>query len=179
MTYGRETASAWQTSRAAVVVGSVSKYFSMTGWRLGWLLLPEPLRRPVELLTGNLSICPPAISQHAAIGALDPRADAELTAHVRRYAENRDVLLRRLPEIGVSTFAPPDGAFYAWCDVSHLTDNSLVWCQEVLARTGVAITPGIDFDTRNGSKFVRVSYCGTTAEVDEAMDRLAAAYGQR
>ena len=179
VTYGRETASAWQTSRAAVVVGSVSKYFSMTGWRLGWLLLPEPLRRPVELLTGNLSICPPAISQHAAIGALDSRADAELTAHVRRYAENRDVLLRRLPEIGVSTFAPPDGAFYAWCDVSHLTDNSLVWCQEVLARTGVAITPGIDFDTRNGSKFVRVSYCGTTAEVDRAMDRLAAAYGQR
>lgn len=174
VTYGRPTASAWQTSRSGVVVGSVSKYFSMTGWRLGWMLLPEALRRPVEVLTGNLSICPPAIAQYAAVGAFTPEARVELEGHVQRYAANRELLLRRLPELGLGSFAPPDGAFYAWCDIGHLTDDSVRWCREVLDDTGVALTPGVDFDTAHGRTWMRLSFAGSTAEIDEALDRLAA-----
>ena len=174
VTYGRPVASAWQTSREAVVVGSVSKYFSMTGWRLGWAIVPKWLRRPMEVLTGNLNICPPVVSQYAALAAFSPEARVELDGHVARYAENRDLLLRRLPELGLGSFAPPDGAFYAWCDISHLTDDSLTWCQEVLAATGVALTPGVDFDTVHGHQWMRLSFAGATAEIDEALDRLDA-----
>lgn len=174
VTYGTRAASAWETSRSAVLVGSFSKYFSMTGWRVGWLVVPPELVRPLELLVGNLNICPPAISQVAALGALAPEASAELEGHVRRYAQNRDLLLRRAPEIGVTSMAPPDGAFYLYADVSHLTGDSMAWCFQVLADTGVALTPGADFDTRSGGQFVRLSFAGSTAEVGEAMTRLAA-----
>lgn len=174
VTYGMTAACAWQTSRRAVLVGSFSKYFSMTGWRVGWLVVPPELVRPIELLVGNLNICAPAISQVAALGALTPEARDELEGHVRRYAANRDLLLRRAPEIGVTTMAPPDGAFYLYADVSHLTTDSMAWCFQVLADTGVALTPGADFDTRVGSRFVRLSFAGSTAEVDEAMTQLAA-----
>jgi aspartate/methionine/tyrosine aminotransferase len=174
LTYGRRSASAWQTSRSAVVVGSVSKYFSMTGWRLGWALLPRDLRRPVEVLAQNLTICPPAIAQYAAVPAFGAEAQAELEGHVRRYADNRALLLRRLPELGIGSYAPPDGAFYAWCDIGHLTDDSVAWCRELLADTGVALTPGVDFDTVHGGRTVRLSFAGSTAEVDEALDRMAA-----
>lgn len=172
VSYGRPCASAWETSRAAVVVGSVSKYFSMTGWRLGWMLLPEQLVRPVELLSGNLSICPPAVAQHATLACFTPEARAELDGHVERYAVNRRLLVDRLPDLGVTSYAPPDGAFYAWCDVGHLTSDSTAWCRSVLADTGVAITPGVDFDPVDGNRFVRLSFAGATAEVDEALDRL-------
>lgn len=172
VTYGRPVASAWQTSRAAVVVGSVSKYFSMTGWRLGWAIVPQWLRRPMEVLTGNLTICPPAIAQYASVAAFSPEARVELDGHVARYAENRDLLLRRLPELGLTSFAPPDGAFYAWCDISHLTTDSVQWCQDVLAATGVALTPGVDFDTARGRQWMRLSFAGGTAEIDEALSRL-------
>jgi aspartate/methionine/tyrosine aminotransferase len=172
VSYERECASAWQTSRTSVVVGSVSKYYSMTGWRLGWMLLPEVLARPVELLSGNLSICPPAVAQHAALACFTPEAEQELDGHVGRYAVNRDLLVDRLPDLGITSYAPPDGAFYAWCDVGHLTDDSTSWCREVLAHTGVAITPGVDFDPVDGHRFVRLSFAGTTAEVTEALDRL-------
>lgn len=175
ISFGRRCASAWQTSREAVVVGSVSKYFSMTGYRIGWMLLPDSLRRPVDLLQGNLAICAPAISQVTATTALHPAAQPELDAHVARYAVNRELLLRRLPELGITDFAPPDGAFYAWCDVSHLTDDSLRWCADVLGRTGVALAPGVDFDLVDGHRFMRLSFCGATADLDEAIDRLAAA----
>ncbi|WP_153398333.1 aminotransferase class I/II-fold pyridoxal phosphate-dependent enzyme [Ornithinicoccus halotolerans] len=175
ISFGRPTASAWRTSREAVVVGSVSKYFSMTGWRLGWALLPRALRRPVEVLTQNLTICPPAIAQHAAVAAFTPEARAELDGHVARYAETRELLLDRLPALGLDSFAPPDGGFYAWCDIGHLTDDSVAWCQDVLARTGVALTPGVDFDTAHGRRWVRLSFAGSTAEVAEALDRMAAA----
>lgn len=168
------TSSAWQTSRQAVVLGSVSKYFSMTGYRLGWLLVDEPLRSRIDLLQGNLAICAPTISQVAAIGALSEEAQPELDAHVARYAENRDVLLRRLPELGITDFAPPDGAFYAYCDVSHLTRGSLTWCADVLARTGVALAPGVDFDRVHGSHTVRLSFCGSTDDLNEGLDRLVA-----
>lgn len=174
VTYGRPAASAWQTSRSGVVVGSVSKYFSMTGWRLGWTLVPPALRRPMEVLTQNLSICPPAISQHAAVAAFGADAKVELEGHVRRYAANRDLLLTRLPQLGLTSFAPPDGAFYAWCDVSHLTDDSVAWCRQVLDTTGVALTPGVDFDTDHGGRWMRLSFAGGTDEIAEALDRLAA-----
>lgn len=170
--YGRECASAWRTSREAVVMGSVSKYFSMTGWRIGWMLLPEYLRDPVDRLIGNLTICPPADAQFAAVAAFTPESAAELDGHVERYARNRDLVLRRLGEMGVADIAPPDGAFYVYADVSRWTDDSVAWCAEVLARTGVALTPGVDFDTANGRHTVRVSFAGDTAEIAEALDRL-------
>lgn len=173
ISFGRTCVSAWQTSQAAAVIGSFSKYYSMTGWRLGWLLLPPALLRPVELLQGNLAICPPAIAQYAAVEAFSPAAVAELDGHVHRYAENRALLLERLPEVGIDRFAPPDGAFYAYCDISHLTDDSSAWCDDVLARTGVALTPGVDFDTVAGRRFMRLSFAGSTADIATALDRLA------
>ncbi|HEY3548719.1 MAG TPA: aminotransferase class I/II-fold pyridoxal phosphate-dependent enzyme [Propionicimonas sp.] len=174
ISYGRPCASAREFGTEAVVVGSVSKYHSMTGWRLGWLLLPAALRRPVELLQSNLAICAPAVSQAAALAAFSPEAAEELDAHVARYARNRELLLRRLPELGITTFAPPDGAFYAWCDIGHLTSDSLAWCADVLAATGVALAPGIDFDLAGGGRMMRLSFCGSTEELNEAVDRLAA-----
>ncbi|MGY4721714.1 pyridoxal phosphate-dependent aminotransferase [Naumannella huperziae] len=177
ITFGREAASAWRFTRDAVVVGSVSKYFSMTGWRLGWMLLPRWLRRPVDVLSGNLSICPPVPSQYAAIGALSSAAAPELAGHVQRYAENRELLINRLPELGITSYAPPDGAFYAWCDVSHLTDDSARWCAEMLAATGVAMTPGADFDPVHGHRFVRLCFAGSAQELNTAIDRLLAQLG--
>lgn len=174
ISFGQVTRSAWEFTRDAVVVGSLSKYQSMTGWRAGWLLLPEALRRPVELLQGNLAICAPAISQAAGTAAFGPAARAELDEHVRRYAANRDLLLARLPELGITSFAPPDGAFYAWCDIGHLTDDSQAWCADVLAATGVALTPGIDFDPVDGRRFMRLSFCGSPQELNEGIDRLVA-----
>lgn len=175
------TASAAELSHHAVVVGSFSKFFSMTGWRLGWMILPEPLVRPVELLLGNLNLCPPGISQAAALSAFEPESMAELRGHVERYSENRARLLRRLPELGVSRFAPPDGAFYAWLDVSHLTRDSLAWSFDLLDATGVAVAPGLDFaptlagaDQRlDGNHYVRLSLCGDAASLDEGLSRLA------
>ena len=172
VTYGRECATAWRSGRDAVVMGSVSKYFSMTGWRIGWMLLPEYLRAPVDRLIGNLTICPPADAQFAAIAAFTPESAAELDAHVERYARNRELVLRRLGEMGVADIAPPDGAFYAYFDVSRWTDDSVDWCAEVLDRTGVALTPGVDFDTANGRHTVRLSFAGDTDGIGEAMDRL-------
>jgi len=172
ISYGRPTASAWQASREAVVIGSVSKYFSMTGWRLGWMLVPEALQRPIELLAGNLTICPPATSQAAAVAAFSDEARAELDGHVTRYAANRDLLLDRLSGLGVTEVAPPDGAFYLWCDVSALTEDSSQWCADALAATGVAMTPGVDFDAVRGREFVRLCFAGTAQEMQESMDRL-------
>ncbi|TCW22043.1 aminotransferase class I/II-fold pyridoxal phosphate-dependent enzyme [Dietzia cinnamea] len=174
VTYGRECASAWRTSRETVVMGSVSKYFSMTGWRIGWMLLPEYLREPVDRLVGNLTICPPADAQFAAVAAFTDESTAELDLHVQRYARNRDLVLRRLGELGVGEIAPPDGAFYAYFDVSRWTDDSVAWCARILDRTGVALTPGVDFDTVDGRHTVRLSFAGATDEIAEAMDRLEA-----
>jgi aspartate/methionine/tyrosine aminotransferase len=177
ISYGRPCVTARAFGPESVVLGSVSKYHSMTGWRLGWLLLPESLRRPAELLQSNLAICAPAVSQAAALAAFGAAARAELDGHVARYARNRDLLLRRLPELGIPSFAPPDGAFYAWCDISHLTDDSQRWCADVLAATGVALAPGIDFDHVDGARMMRLSFCGQTPELEEALDRLVAHLG--
>jgi aspartate/methionine/tyrosine aminotransferase len=164
--------SAWETSREAVVFNSFSKYFSMTGWRIGWMLVPERLRRPVDVLTGNFTICPPVLAQHAAIAAFDDTSYAECDSHVERYAENRRLLLEGLPRLGIDKLAPADGAFYVYADVGHLTDDSMTFCHTLLEETGIATAPGIDFDTESGNRFVRLSFAGTPAEVTEALERL-------
>ncbi|MFZ5849669.1 MAG: pyridoxal phosphate-dependent aminotransferase [Actinomycetota bacterium] len=168
----KQHASAWQTSREAVVFHSFSKYFSMTGWRLGWMLVPERLRRAVDVLTGNYTICPPVLSQHAAVAAFTPESYAEVDAHVARYAENRALLLDGLPRLGITRLAPADGAFYVYADVSHLTADSMGLCHRLLADTGVATAPGIDFDTVDGGKFLRFSFAGAPAEISEALERM-------
>jgi aspartate/methionine/tyrosine aminotransferase len=173
ISYGAETSSAWQYSREAVVVNSFSKYFAMTGWRLGWLLVPDRLHRAVDCLTGNFTICAPALAQFAAVAAFEPAAIAELDGHVERYRRNRDRLVAGLAEIGIDRLAPVDGAFYAYADVSHLTHDSMSFCQRLLADTGLAIVPGIDFDPVDGNRFVRFSFAGTTDAVDEGVRRLA------
>jgi len=167
------TSSAWQTSRTGVIFGSFSKYFSMTGWRLGWMVVPEDLRRPVDVLTGNFTICPPVLSQYAALAAFTPESYAELDGHVSRYAANRAILLEGLPRLGIDRLAPADGAFYVYADIAHLTDDSYGWCQRLLAETGVAVAPGIDFDTRRGQEFVRLSFAGSAEEITRGLDRLA------
>jgi aspartate/methionine/tyrosine aminotransferase len=171
--YGGEARrSAWHTSRTGVVFGSFSKYFSMTGWRLGWMLVPEDLRRPVDVLTGNFTICPPVLSQYAAIAAFTPESYAELDGHVARYATNRALLLDGLPKLGIDKLAPADGAFYAYADIGHLTHDSHAWCLRLLDETGVATAPGIDFDTRRGNEFVRFSFAGGAEEITEGLARL-------
>ena len=166
--------SAWETSREAIAYGSFSKYFSMTGWRIGWMLVPERLRRPVDVLTGNFTICPPVLAQHAAVEAFSPASYEEADSHVARYATNRAILLDGLPRLGLGRLAPADGAFYVYADVSHLTDDSMGFCHRLLADTGVATAPGVDFDTADGSRFVRMSFAGAPDEVAEAVDRIGA-----
>ena len=163
---------AWSTSREAVVFNSFSKYFSMTGWRLGWMLVPQRLSRAVDVLTGNFTICPPVLAQHAALAAFEEESYAEADSHVTRYARNRSVLLEGLPRLGITRLAPADGAFYVYADVSHLTQDSMDLCRRMLAETGVATAPGVDFDTEEGSRFVRLSFAGSTEEVATALDRL-------
>jgi len=170
--------SAWETSREALCFGSFSKYFSMTGWRIGWLLVPERLRRAVDVLVGNFTICPPALAQAAAVKAFTPEAYAELDGHVQRYAANRRLLLDGLRDLGVTDLAPADGAFYVYADVSRWTDDSMTWCHRVLDETGVAMAPGIDFDTVEGHRYVRLSFAGDAREVTGALDRLSGVLGR-
>lgn len=167
--------SAWETSREAVVFSSFSKYFSMTGWRIGWMLVPERLGRAVDVLTGNFTICPPVIAQRACLAAFDEASYAELDGHVARYAENRRILLDGLPRLGITELAPADGAFYVYADVGHLTGDTMAFCHDMLARTGVAMAPGVDFDTVDGHRFVRMSFAGPGAEIEEALGRLSTA----
>ena len=167
-----DTSCAWQTSRNAVVANSFSKYFAMTGWRLGWLLVPEELRRPVDRLTGNFTICPPVLPQLAGVAAFTPEAVAESERHLHHYAANRETLLAGLRQIGVTRLAPTDGAFYVYADVSDFTTDSLAFCEKLLAETGLAIAPGIDFDPARGGSYVRLSFAGPSSDIDEALRRL-------
>ncbi|CAN5670382.1 pyridoxal phosphate-dependent aminotransferase [soil metagenome] len=167
-----QTSCAWSTSRDAVVVNSFSKYFAMTGWRLGWLVVPKSLQRAVDRLTGNFTICPPVLSQLAAVAAFSPESVAESDGHLRHYGANRELLLDGLRSIGIDRLAPTDGAFYVYADVSHLTEDSLAFCEKLLAETGVAIAPGIDFDTARGGSFVRMSFAGPSADLSEAVTRI-------
>ena len=168
------TSCAWQTSRESVVVNSFSKYFAMTGWRLGWLLVPQELRRAVDCLTGNFTICPPVLPQLAAVSAFTPESVAEAEALLDGYGANRRLLLDGLRALGLDKLAPTDGAFYVYADVSHLTTDSLTFCEKLLADTGVAIAPGVDFDTVRGGAFVRLSFAGPTSDIEEALRRLGA-----
>ena len=170
ITYGMAEATAVQNSESAVVINSFSKYYSMTGWRLGWMVVPEDLTRSVECLAQNLFISPPTISQHAAIAAFD--CAGELDANVARYAANRDLLLEALPKAGLDRLAPADGAFYIYADVDHLTGDSQEFCRRMLAETGVAATPGVDFDPARGHHTVRFSFSGATEDMEAAASRL-------
>lgn len=171
LTYGevQETTAA-AFSGSAVVVNSFSKYFSMTGWRIGWLLLPEDLVRPVECLAQNMFISAPHVSQVAAEAAFD--CIPELEENRARYRRNRALLLRELPGAGLDRLSPADGAFYLWADIGHLTNDSPEFCARMLAEASIAATPGVDFDRDRGSRFLRLSYCGPEAEMAEATARL-------
>ncbi|MDA3644864.1 aminotransferase class I/II-fold pyridoxal phosphate-dependent enzyme [Saccharopolyspora indica] len=172
LSYGEPLHSAWEFSREAIVVNSFSKFWSMTGWRLGWMLVPPRLRRAVDSLTGNFTLCPPALSQHAAIAAFSPEALAEAAGHVERYRENRELLLGGLESLGITRVAPADGAFYAWADIGDLTDDTTAFCRRLLDDTGVAVVPGADFDPALGDRYVRMSFAGSTEDIAEALDRL-------
>jgi aspartate/methionine/tyrosine aminotransferase len=164
--------SAWSAGGTTVVVNSFSKYFSMTGWRIGWLLVPDDLLDTVDRLAGNFTICPPTLSQHAALAAFD--AYEELDGNVARYADNRRRLLAALRDIGLDTIAPPDGAFYVYADVSRWTDDSLTWTSQLLGDTGVAVAPGVDFDPVDGGRFVRLCFAGDGDEIVRGVELLGA-----
>ncbi|MCY4087867.1 MAG: pyridoxal phosphate-dependent aminotransferase [Actinomycetia bacterium] len=170
ITYEIDAPTALAATPDAVVINSFSKYFSMTGWRLGWLVIPDNLLGAVERLTQNLYISAPTFSQVAAVRAFD--CHAELTENVDRYAQNRRVLLDGLPRAGIDECAPVDGAFYLWARVGHLCDDSKALCAEWLSELQIAATPGIDFDPVRGREYVRFSFAGSTADMEEAMRRL-------
>lgn len=169
-----QTSCAWHTSRNAVIVNSFSKYFAMTGWRLGWLVVPTELRRAVDCLTGNFTICPPVLSQIAAVSAFSPESTAEAETNLQHYSVNRSMLLDGLRRIGVDRLAPTDGAFYVYADVSDFTTDSLTFCSKLLSQTGVAIAPGIDFDPARGNSYVRLSFAGPTSDIEAALHRIGA-----
>lgn len=171
LTYERPAATALSHGDDCVVINSFSKYYSMTGWRVGWMVVPERLVRPVERLAQNLYISPPAVSQVAALAAFD--AIDELEANRRVYAENRALLLAELPRAGFDRIVPADGAFYLYADISALATDSLAFARRMLDETGVAATPGVDFDAARGGRFLRFSYAGRTEDMAEAARRLA------
>lgn len=170
--YTEPSKTALSYSQRVIVINSFSKYFSMTGWRVGWMVVPQQLVRPIERLAQNLYICAPAISQHAALAAFD--AVDELEANKAVYRANRDLLLEELPKAGFNEILPADGAFYLYADVRHMTDDSAVLARQILEQTGVAATPGTDFDAGRGAHYLRFCYAGTTERMEEAANRLVA-----
>lgn len=174
--YGPRAQTALRFSPHAIVVNSLSKYFAMTGWRLGWLIAPPTLVPPMERLQQSLAICPPTLSQKAALAAFDARDELE---DIRAgYARSRAMLLARLPSLGLDAFAPPDGAFYFYIDISAFTDDSTDFCRRLLHEAGVATTPGRDFDPARGGQWLRLSYAGPGTEVAEGVERLAGWLGR-
>lgn len=170
ITYEQPGVTALRFDENAVAINSFSKYYSMTGWRVGWMVVPTDLLRSVECLAQNLFISAPTLSQYGAGAAFD--CTDELDANVARYAENRQILLSGLPRAGFDRLAPVDGAFYVYADISSLTNDSETFCRRMLEDTGVASTPGTDFDQGRGNAFVRFSFSGPTAGVKEAVERL-------
>lgn len=171
MSFGRPTATARAYSDNAVTIGTLSKYFSMTGWRVGWMIVPDYLVEPVENLQASLTLSAPAISQVAGRAAFTLEAAAELDQHVAAYEEARAVLLEELPKIGLDTFAEPDGGLYMWVYVGEHTQNSEAWALELVDKIGVAVAPGVDFDPHHGHEWVRFSLCAPAADVQEACRR--------
>ncbi|MDL2400792.1 pyridoxal phosphate-dependent aminotransferase [Rhizobium mayense] len=172
LTFVGEETSALELTDEAIVINSFSKYYCMTGWRIGWMVLPERLVRPIERVAQSLYISAPELSQIAAAAALG--AGAELDVYRESYRRNRDFLMRRLPEIGFSIASPMDGAFYAYVDVSKFTNDSMAFARKMLAEINVAATPGLDFDPIEGHRTMRISYAGSNAEIEEAAERIAA-----
>jgi aspartate/methionine/tyrosine aminotransferase len=153
----------------AVIVNSFSKYYCMTGWRIGWLIVPERLVRPIERLAQSFFISPPALSQIAALAAFD--ATQELEEIKASYARNRARLMEALPALGL-TVLPMDGAFYAYCDAARVSNDSMDFCKRMLREAGVAATPGADFDRSRGARFLRFSFAGSEADIEEGIRRL-------
>jgi aspartate/methionine/tyrosine aminotransferase len=169
--YAFPAETAARLSDNCLIINSFSKYFCMTGWRIGWMVAPEPLVRPLDRLQGNLAVSVPTLSQIAAEAAFDGRAEMEAVKH--GYEENRRILLEGLPKAGLDKTLPVDGAFYLYADVSRFSDDSFDFARRMLAQTHVATTPGIDFDPLKGRHFVRFCYAGAAAEMHEAVERLA------
>ncbi|MAI80199.1 MAG: 1-aminocyclopropane-1-carboxylate deaminase [Deltaproteobacteria bacterium] len=164
-------ATACSYSPEAIVVNSFSKYYAMAGWRLGWMVVPDYLIAPISDLAHNLYLCPPAPAQIGALHAIDCRP--ELDRHVERYRDNRDILLNGLPRLGFDRFTTPHGAFYLYCHVQHLHEDSLEFCVDMMNKAGVLAAPGSDFCPMSGQHYVRFSYAGATEKVQEAVHRLA------
>ncbi len=172
MSFGRPLATARQFSDNAIVVGTLSKYFSMTGWRVGWIIVPDELVTAIENIQASVSLCAPAIGQAAGRAAFTLEAGAELDAHVEGYREVRDIFVEKLPEIGLDTFADPDGGLYLWVDVSAFTEDSEQWAEKLLEEADVAVAPGVDFDPVEGHKWVRLSLCATPEDTLEGVRRI-------
>jgi aspartate/methionine/tyrosine aminotransferase len=170
LSYVGAARSVLQDEPEALVVNSFSKYFSMAGWRLGWLIVPPALIDAARARMGNLFLTPPSLAQHAGLVAFDCRD--ELEGHVKGYARNRELMLAALPALGLRRIAPPDGAFYIYADIGHLTDDSMDFCMRLLLDTGVATAPGIDFDPVEGHRFMRFSFAVSTDRVEEALRRM-------
>jgi aspartate/methionine/tyrosine aminotransferase len=175
--YGARAVSALEISDQAYVINSFSKYFSMTGWRVGWMVVPQDHVRTIERLAQNLFICAPHVAQVAALAALE--AEEEMEANRAVYAANRKLMLQGLPKAGFTRIAPPDGAFYIYADVSDLTQDSRGFAQEVLRGAGVALAPGMDFDPIRGARSLRFSYARGTADIEEGLARLHEFMGRR
>ncbi len=170
LSYVGPTHSMLEFEPTALIVNSFSKYFSMVGWRLGWLVAPADLVARARAFVGNLFLTAPSLSQHAGLTAMDARD--ELEGHVAVYRANRQLLLDALPALGLTAIAPPDGAFYIWADIGHLTNDSLAFCERLLRETGVATAPGLDFDPVEGRHFIRFSFAVSTPLVKEALERI-------
>lgn len=170
LSYVGPTHSMLEFEPTALIVNSFSKYYSMAPWRLGWLVAPEADRARCRAFVGNLFLTAPSLAQHAALAAMD--ATEELEGNLAVYRRNRELILAALPKLGLSEIAPPDGAFYVWADVGHLTDNSLEFCKRLLRDTGVATAPGVDFDPVEGRHFVRFSFAVSTQLIEEAISRM-------
>jgi aspartate/methionine/tyrosine aminotransferase len=170
LSYAEPTHSMLEFAPDAIVVNSFSKYFSMAGWRLGWLIVPRAEAPRAVAYMGAFFLTAPSLAQHAALVAMDCRD--ELEGHVATYRRNRELLLEALPALGLEKIAPPDGAFYIYADVGGLTDDSLAFCKQLLQDTGVATAPGIDFDPVDGRRFIRMSFAVSTPEIEEAIRRL-------
>ena len=169
--YDTAPVTALQVTDNVYVVNSFSKYFSMTGWRVGWMIVPEDHVRQVERLAQNMFICAPHAAQRLALHAMD--CTDELEANKAVYRTNRALMIDGLKAAGLNRFAPPDGAFYVYVDVSEYTDDALQFAADILEKVGVAVTPGLDFDAARGHHWLRFSYARATADIVEGLDRLA------
>lgn len=176
LSFGEPAASILEFAADAFVVNSFSKYFSMPGWRLGWAVVPPDSIAAARARMGNLFLTPPVIAQRAGLVAFD--CGEELDGHVRTYARNRALMIEALPALGLGTVAPPDGAFYLYADIGHLTDDSLAFCERLLRETGVCTAPGLDFDPQDGARFIRFSFAVSTPLVAEAIERMIPWFAQ-